>query len=108
MAGKGDRHRSISKEFKENFDKIKFDPNKKSRFERPKQRVENKSARVWSDIEEYKAVGGDMAGKMITSRSHHREFLRRNNFMEVGNEWRAFSEYGGKDHNNPTKNWGRE
>jgi hypothetical protein len=105
MAGKGDRHRSISKEFKDNFDKIKFDPNKKSRFERPKQRVENKSARVFGDIEPYKAVGGDVAGQMITSRSHHREFLRRNNFIEVGTEKNYFFKHNGKSHDNPTKDW---
>ena len=27
-----------------------------------------------------------MAGKMINSRSQHREFLKRNGFYEVGNE----------------------
>ena len=104
---KGDRNRSVSKQFKEGFDKIKWS-GKPSKFMRQKKPQENKSARVWNDIEPYKAVGGDMAGKYITSRSKHREFLRRNNCIEVGNEWKAFSEYGGKDHNNPTRNWGRE
>lgn len=41
---------------------------------------------VLPDIEPYQAVTGDMAGKWITSRSEHREFLRRNNLIEVGNE----------------------
>jgi hypothetical protein len=31
-------------------------------------------------------MAGDRAGQMITSRKEHREFLRRNNFSEVGNE----------------------
>lgn len=41
---------------------------------------------VSPDIQPYKAVGGDMAGKHITSRKEHREFLKRNRFIEVGNE----------------------
>lgn len=39
------------------------------------------------DIAPYQAVAGDMAGKHITSRREHREFLKRNGFVEVGNEW---------------------
>ena len=38
------------------------------------------------DIEPYQAVAGDMAGKYITSRRKHREFLKRNRLYEVGNE----------------------
>jgi|SRR5579862_8433946 len=41
---------------------------------------------VMPDIAPYKAVAGDMAGKHITSRREHREFLKRNRFVEVGNE----------------------
>lgn len=41
---------------------------------------------VIPDIEPYKAMGGDMSGKHITSRRQHREFLKRNRFVEVGNE----------------------
>ena len=63
--------------------------------------TEHKSPYVISDIEPYKAMGGDMAGKMITSRSAHREFLQRNGFIEVGNEHREFFEYGGKTRDNP-------
>ena len=43
-------------------------------------------ARVSPDISPYIAVAGDMAGKPITSRKQHREFLKRNRFTEVGNE----------------------
>lgn len=43
-------------------------------------------AHVTPDIAPYIAVGGDMAGKPITSRREHREFLKRNRFTEVGNE----------------------
>ena len=44
---------------------------------------------VVSDITPYQAVAVDVAtGKppVITSRSRHKEFLRRNNYVEVGNE----------------------
>lgn len=56
---------------------------------------------VIPDIEPYKAVAGDMAGKWITGRKQHREFLKRNGFQEVGNEYREFFEYGGKTRDNP-------
>lgn len=45
--------------------------------------------RVMRDIEPYQAMGADIAtGKapMITSRSQHREYLKRNGYVEVGNE----------------------
>ncbi len=41
---------------------------------------------VSPDIAPYKAMGGDKMGQMITSRREHREFLKRNRFIEVGNE----------------------
>lgn len=45
---------------------------------------------IIKDIEPYKAVGGDIAlnGKRpaIMGRRQHREFLKRNNYVEVGNE----------------------
>lgn len=56
---------------------------------------------IQGDIEPYRAIGGDAAGQMITSRSQHREFLKRNGFIEVGNEHRAFFEHGGKSADNP-------
>ena len=43
-------------------------------------------AMVSPDIQPYMAVAGDKAGKPITSRKQHREFLKRNRFVEVGNE----------------------
>lgn len=45
--------------------------------------------RVMSDIEPYQAVGVDVesgTAPMITSRSHHREYLKRNNYVELGND----------------------
>ncbi len=41
---------------------------------------------VSPDIQPYKAMAGDRAGKYISSRREHREFLKRNRFVEVGNE----------------------
>ena|SRR5271165_568315 len=39
---------------------------------------------VRPDIAPYMAVAGDRAGSYITSRREHREFLRRNRLIEVG------------------------
>lgn len=44
------------------------------------------AAYVSADIAPYKAVAGDRAGKWITSRREHREFLKRNRLVELGNE----------------------
>lgn len=45
---------------------------------------------VIPDVAEYRTVAGDVArdGKrtVISSRSQHRDFLRRNGYVEVGNE----------------------
>ena len=63
---KGSKQRPTNQtQFSKNFDNIKWSGKTKD-FTRPKTRV-NKSARVWSDIEPYKAVGGDVAGKYITN-----------------------------------------
>jgi putative FmdB family regulatory protein len=43
-------------------------------------------AMVMPDLKPYKAVAGDQP--WITSRAQHREFLRSNNLIEVGNEGR--------------------
>jgi len=48
------------------------------------------SPQIIRDIDPYQAVGGDVAngGKppKIGGRRQHREFLKRNNYVEVGNE----------------------
>lgn len=41
---------------------------------------------VAPDIQPYRAMAGDKAGQFITSRREHREYLRRNRLVEVGNE----------------------
>lgn len=46
---------------------------------------------VMGDIEEYRTVAGDVANNgqcsNIGSRSRHREFLKDNNLVEVGNDY---------------------
>ena len=63
---------------------------------------ERKGPAVFGDITPYQAITGDMQGKWITSRSQHRDFLRRNNLVEVGNEKDYFTRHGGKSPDNPT------
>lgn len=45
---------------------------------------------IIKDIDPYKAMGGDVAlggnAPNIMSRREHREFMRRNNYVEIGNE----------------------
>jgi hypothetical protein len=102
---KGDRHRSINRKFKSNFDKIKFSGETKYANKKRYSKTENKSARVWNDIDPYQTVGGDKPGTWISSRSRHREYLKRNNCIEVGNEKDYFFKHNGKTPNNPTKDW---
>lgn len=61
----------------------------------------NRAHYVQPDLEPYMAVSGDMAGKFIRSRREHREFLRRNNFEEVGNERAYMTRNGGMSDDNP-------
>jgi hypothetical protein len=49
---------------------------------------------IMGDIEPYQAVGPEQ-GKWITSRSQHREYLRKHGLIEVGNERKYFD---GKPH----------
>jgi hypothetical protein len=48
--------------------------------------LELQGAFVVPDIAPYKAVAGDRAGQWITSRRKHKEFLKRNKLIEIGNE----------------------
>jgi transcription elongation factor Elf1 len=43
-------------------------------------------SQVMPDIAPYMAVSGDRMGQMIRTRQEHKAFLRRNKFIEVGNE----------------------
>src|ERR1700754_625734 len=51
----------------------------------PMQRVIG-AAYAHGDITPYKALTGDMMGKEITGRKAHREFLKRNRLVEVGDQ----------------------
>lgn len=44
------------------------------------------AAAINPDIRPYRALAGDRAGKEIGSRRAHREFLKRNRLVEIGNE----------------------
>jgi putative FmdB family regulatory protein len=44
------------------------------------------AAHISPDIAPYRAVTGDRAGQFITSRREHREFLKRNRLVEIGND----------------------
>ena len=57
--------------------------------------------RIIGEFKPYQPVTGDMQGKWITSRRQHREFLKRNNLVEVGNEKAYMTRYGGMTADNP-------
>jgi hypothetical protein len=104
---KGSRQRPLNRDkFRKNFDKINWG---KSTWTNPKKRVPKKVHNILPDIEPYAATAGEEAkrGEYITSRSKEREYLRKNNCIQVGNEWDHFTKYGGKDHNNPTREWNK-
>lgn len=46
---------------------------------------------IIKDIEPYMPVGADTDGQIhaVMGRRQHREFLRRNNYVEVGNEFKG-------------------
>lgn len=50
---------------------------------------ERKGPYVFGDIKPYQTVGPE-AGKWITGRAQHRDYLRRHGLTEVGNERKYF------------------
>jgi len=102
-AGKGDKQRPTDKEaFDKGYDAIfgakkptrgsfVFDPETNKLV--PKDEYYGSSTVaapfVMADIQPYKNM---VDGKMITSRSHHREFLKANRLVEVGNEIKAHTQ----------------
>ena len=64
-------------------------------------RNSNRSNLVMDDIDPYVAVTGDMQGKVITGRKAHRDFLHRNNLVEVGDEHSYMTRNGGMTDDNP-------
>ena len=113
---KGSKRRP-GKGFKSNFDKIDWSKKAEPKLVKIKTdwgvkyvsadslKQKPKMHHIMTDIEPYKAMAGDMAGKYITSRSQHREYLKRNDFVEVGNEKEYFFKNQGKTEYNPTKDW---
>ena len=104
---KGSRHRSISPKFKNNFDSIKWPDEEPKWVNKKRNKPEKHAYYIQPDIEPYRAVAGEDAkkGKWITSRSKEREYLKRNNCIQVGNEKDYFFKYNGKTPDNPTKDW---
>ena len=99
-AGKGSDQRPTDKEaFDNNFDAI-FGKKRAERgsyvFDPETNKLVAKSEyygtstvnapSVMADIQPYRNM---VDGKMITSRSHHREFLKANRLVEIGNETKA-------------------
>lgn len=80
---KGDKNRSASRKFKDNFDKIDWSGKPERQWKA--QPVENKSPYVIPDIEAYQVVGPEY-GKVISSRSKHRQYLRQHGLIEVGDQ----------------------
>ena len=105
---KGSKRRPTNKEqFEKNFDKIKWG---KPMWTPRKQEESKRPYHIMPDIEPYPATAGEEAkrGEWITSRSKEREYLKRNNCIQVGNEREYFFKHNGKTPDNPTKDWGRE
>lgn len=116
---KGSRRRP-GQQYNENYESINWKPSKTNKIEiktptgtktiyASSLEKSKKVHHIIPDIEPYEATGGDVAingeRPVITSRSKHREFLRRNNYEEVGNEKDYFFKHGGKSEDNPTKDW---
>ena len=100
---KGSKVRPMDRDkFKAGFDKIKWGD---SGWKPPEKVQKEQLYHIMPDIEPYQAVGGVDAGSMITSRSKEREYLKRNNAVQVGNEKDFFFRHNGKSPDNPTKDW---
>jgi hypothetical protein len=61
-----------------------YDVDKKCMVEKPETPLP-KFHHVMNDIDDYRVVGPEY-GKVITSRSRHREYLKKHQLIEVGNE----------------------
>lgn len=105
MSKGSNRRPTDDKKFKENFDRIKWG---NADWSPKKKEQAKKTHHIMPDIEPYRAVAGKDAGMVITSRSKEREYLKRNNCIQVGNEKDYFFKYGGKTPDNPTRDWNKE
>lgn len=98
---KGSKRRP-GQQFSENYDKIKWSG--ESKYANKKRQDRSKVHHIMPDIEPYQTVGPE-AGSWITSRSREREYLKRHNLQQVGNEKDYFFRHNGKSEDNPTKDW---
>lgn len=81
----------------------------------PKAEARRAELHIIPDIEPYRPVAGPEAeafirkdkknAKLIGGRRQHREYLKRNGLIEVGNEWDYMTRYGGKTEDNPTRDY---
>lgn len=62
-----------------------FDRQLKKMVEKQEATPESRAFNVIPDIKDYRVVGPEY-GKVITSRSKHREYLKRHNLVEVGDQ----------------------
>lgn len=62
-----------------------YDKHKKCLVEKADYVREQRAPHVMPDIQEYQVVGPEY-GKVISSRSKHREYLKRHGLIEVGDQ----------------------
>jgi hypothetical protein len=81
-----------------------YDPETKKMVPLGTTKKDRRAPYIQPDLPDYRPVGGPEAqafidnpskAKMISGRKQHREYLRRNGFIEVGNEKKEFMRYGG-------------
>jgi len=87
-----------------------YDPEAKKMVPLGTTRKDRRAPYILPDLPDYRPVGGPeaaaffdnpKAARMISGRKQHREYLKRNGFIEVGNEKEAFLKYNGKTADNP-------
>lgn len=88
-----------------------YDPETKKLVPLGSKTKERKGPYIQPDLPDYQPMGGPEAqafydnptrARMISGRKQHREYLKRNGFIEVGNDKEAFLKYRGKTPDNPT------
>lgn len=88
-----------------------YDPDLKKMVPKGETVKERKAPYIQPDLPDYRPTGGPEAqafienpsqARMISGRKQHRDYLRRNGFIEVGNEMEAFLKHRGKTPDNPT------
>ena len=87
-----------------------YDPAVKKLVPKGQTTKERLAPYIQPDLPDYRPMGGPeaqaffenpRAARMISGRKQHRDYLRRNGFIEVGNEKEAFLKHNGKTADNP-------